>query len=142
MKAVTFCLLILMLASCSVKPEPLAYGKDACHACKMTLVDNKFGAEIITKKGKIYKFDDINCLVGFYNSGFVPTTEVHSILVVDYAHVGLMMDATSAVYVQSNSLRSPMGSEIAAFGQSKDAEGKRETLNGKILSWSDVLHAF
>jgi copper chaperone NosL len=36
------------LAACTVEPEPLRFGKDGCHACKMTLMDSKFGAEIVT----------------------------------------------------------------------------------------------
>ena len=60
----------LFLISCSTEPEPLVYGTDICHNCKMTLMDNKFGAELVTKKGKVYKFDDMNCFLNFYNSGY------------------------------------------------------------------------
>jgi copper chaperone NosL len=35
----------LVVTSCSVEAERINYGKDACHHCKMTLMDNKFGAE-------------------------------------------------------------------------------------------------
>ncbi|HEX8060184.1 MAG TPA: nitrous oxide reductase accessory protein NosL [Cyclobacteriaceae bacterium] len=142
MKAVVFCVLMLSVISCSVKPEPLAYGKDACYACKMTLVDNRFGAEIITNKGKIYKFDDVNCMVGFYKSGDVASIDVHSILVVNYSQSDNMVDATRALYVQSNDVRSPMGSEVAAFAQRKQAEDQNETWKGKVLNWNEVLLAF
>ena len=32
-------------------------------------MDPKFGGEVITKKGKIYKFDDLHCMVSFLKSG-------------------------------------------------------------------------
>ncbi|HRI80568.1 MAG TPA: nitrous oxide reductase, partial [Cyclobacteriaceae bacterium] len=66
---VIFVVLFLFMAACSTEPEPLQYGKDTCHTCKMTLMDNKFGAEIVTDKGKIYKFDDMSCFLNYYNSG-------------------------------------------------------------------------
>ena len=44
---------ILFLSSCSAKPEPFNYGKDICADCSMTIMDPKFGAQIITDKGKI-----------------------------------------------------------------------------------------
>ncbi len=31
----------------------------------MLITDNKYGAELITTKGKIYKFDSMECLVEF-----------------------------------------------------------------------------
>ena len=40
--------------------------KTPAYTCKMTLVDKKFGAEVVTKKGKVYKFDDLNCMIKFY----------------------------------------------------------------------------
>ena len=39
--------------SCATGPEPIRFGKDNCHSCKMTLTDKRFGAEIVTKKGKV-----------------------------------------------------------------------------------------
>ena len=29
----------------------------------MKIADGKFGAELITTKGRIYKFDDIHCMI-------------------------------------------------------------------------------
>ena len=65
MKATIILLIGLAMLGCSAKPEPLVFGKDACYTCKMTLVDSKYGAELVTQKGKIYKFDDLNCMLNF-----------------------------------------------------------------------------
>jgi copper chaperone NosL len=84
MKAKTLtCLVAISLLSCEIKPEPLIMGKDACHTCKMILMDERFGAEIVTKKGKIYKFDDLNCMIGFINSGSVSEENIEQLLVVE-----------------------------------------------------------
>jgi copper chaperone NosL len=139
MRLTVYCFLLLVLASCSVKPEPLNYGKDACHACKMTLVDKRFGGEILTKKGKIYKFDDVNCLVGFYKSGFEPTNNVLSILFVDFQNENTLIDATTSNFLVSDNLRTPMGSGIAVFSNSGRQPSEPE---GKVEMWDEILKRF
>jgi len=54
MKVLFIIFLLGLTYGCTVEPEPLVYGADICHTCKMTLMDPKFGAEIITKNGKPY----------------------------------------------------------------------------------------
>src|SRR6185436_10723719 len=99
MKAnILICLFAISLLSCNVKPEPLTMGKDACYTCKMTLMDNKFGAEIVTKKGKIYKFDDLNCMINFNNSGYEPKENIEQRLVVDFTQTDKLIDATKTYY--------------------------------------------
>ncbi|MGB5288980.1 MAG: hypothetical protein WBN42_10875, partial [Ignavibacteriaceae bacterium] len=51
--------LLFLLASCGSKPEPINYGKDECEFCRMQISDNRYGAELVTDKGKVYKFDSI-----------------------------------------------------------------------------------
>lgn len=58
-------ILAMFLSSCSTKPEPFNYGKDNCYFCKMGIVDPKYGGEVITKKGKVFKFDDLICMARF-----------------------------------------------------------------------------
>ncbi|HSN59587.1 MAG TPA: hypothetical protein VLR49_01530, partial [Ferruginibacter sp.] len=45
-------LLTVTLSSCSTDPQPLRIGQDNCDFCKMTISDKRFGAEVVTKKGK------------------------------------------------------------------------------------------
>jgi len=139
--------LILLLCatvqmSCSVKPEPLQFGEDGCYACKMTLMDNKFGAEIVTKKGKVYKFDDINCMINFYNSGDEPQANMAMRLIVDFAHPEKLIDAQQAHYVKSDNIRTPMASSIAAFESLQDLEQYNKEWNGILLSWGEVVTQF
>jgi copper chaperone NosL len=107
--------LALLLSACSTEPDPLIYGKDQCHSCKMTLMDQKFGAELVTNKGKVYKFDDINCLFNFYNEGSVNKNDFRFKLVVDFSQPEKLIDAEKAVYLKSGEIKSPMASQFAAF---------------------------
>jgi copper chaperone NosL len=131
--------MVFVVASCDTGPQPLVYGKDACHTCKMTLVDNRFGAELITSKGKVFKFDDVNCLVRFYKSGEV---DAQSILITDYSKPGELIDATLATYVMSDDVRSPMASNAAVFANKEEAEKFNVTLKGKLMTWNDILTEF
>ena len=58
-------LFVLSLFSCNSEPEPINYGKDECEHCRMMISDNKYGAEILNAKGKVYKFDSIECQIEF-----------------------------------------------------------------------------
>jgi copper chaperone NosL len=139
---VAIILLCLSLTACKVEPEPLQFGKDGCHSCKMTLMDSKFGAEIVTSKGKIYKFDDVNCMLNFYNSGQVATEEMKDILIVDFSKPEKLIDARNAWYVKSESIKSPMASSIAAFESTKDLTTLNAQWNGIQLSWGELQTQF
>ncbi len=132
----------IVISACTVEPEPLVYGQDACYTCKMTLMDKKFGAEIVTKKGKIYKFDDVSCMLDFHNSGDELEENMAYRLVVDYAKPETFIDATNSYYVKSDSIRSPMASGIAAFGDDKEFTKVRKKYNGILMSWGEVVTQF
>ncbi|HLT80218.1 MAG TPA: nitrous oxide reductase accessory protein NosL [Cyclobacteriaceae bacterium] len=131
-----------LLYSCSVKPEPLNYGVDACHTCKMTLVDTKFGGEVVTTKGKIFTFDDMNCMVNFLNSGEVNERDVAFKLVVDYATPEKLIPAGDAFYVKSEQIRSPMASEVAAFETRDIMQQHLREWKGIYLTWGELVTEF
>jgi copper chaperone NosL len=132
----------LALTSCTVEPEPIRYGEDACHHCKMTLMDKKFGAELVTQKGKIYKFDDVNCMLSFYNSGEVAPHEFSHKLVVDFTKPATLIDADKAFYLKSPMIKSPMLSEVAAFENEQDMKATKDELNGIYLVWGELVTQF
>ncbi len=142
MKYVSPCVGLIMICmsvlSCSTGPEPLHYGTDICTFCKMTLVDNKFGAELVTKKGKVYKFDDLNCFVNYYNSGYEPVEDFQHRLVIDYSNPGELLNATDGFYVKSPGIRTPMDSQIAAFGTKSSMDTFMKQWKGIYLSWGEV----
>lgn len=130
--------MIWLLSSCGTKKaEPIALNKDACTYCKMSISDGKFGAEIITKKGRVYKFDDIVCMNGYLNEN--DTKEVQSFFIADYAKDNHLIDASTAVFVQHESFKSPMGGNIAAFESKTEAEKIATVHKTTTLNW-DILN--
>jgi copper chaperone NosL len=133
-------LLAFVFLACSIEPEPLTYGKDQCHSCKMTLMDQKFGGELVTTKGKVYKFDDINCLFNFYNDGSVNKKDFRFKLVVDFSQPEKLIDAEKAVYLKSAEIKSPMASQVAAF-ETVQAKLAAEW-NATEYAWAELQHQF
>ena len=133
-------LLALAFWACSIEPEPLIYGKDQCHSCKMTLMDRKFGAELVTTKGKVYKFDDINCLFNFYNEGSVNKDDFRFKLVVDFSRPEKLIDAEKAVYLKSGKIKSPMASQVAAFETTQT--NLAAEWNATEYEWAELQHKF
>lgn len=142
MKILITAFLFLGFMSCTVEPESLQYGEDACYTCKMTLVDKKFGAELVTKKGKVYKFDDINCMLDFYNSGSVAEEEFSYRLVVDFAQPGTLIEAGDAFYLKSPEINTPMASQIAAFEKKEKMDELKKQWNGIYLVWGELVTQF
>lgn len=133
-----FIVLFVVLCSCKVEPEALRYGTDACHTCKMTLMDKKFGAELVTAKGKVYKFDDLNCMVSFIDSDYLSDETIGHTLVIDYSQPGKLIPAHGAFYLKSDDIRSPMASGIAAFEIREALEKYMTGWNGVELGWNEI----
>ncbi len=129
--------LTLILFACSPKPEPINYGKDACDYCRMSIVDKKFGGEIVLKTGKVYKFDDIGCMINFFWESDLSEKDVYMFLVVDY-YTGKLIDATKAFYIQSDNIHSPMAYDIVAFEKPENAERFIKKNGGGLMNWAQV----
>lgn len=131
-------IIALLLAACSVSPEPIRYGVDACYHCKMTMVDDKFGAEVVTQKGKVYKFDDSNCLTAFLQQSNIKTENIAHFLIIDWHSPGTLIDARQAFYVRADQLNSPMAGNVAAFATREQADHYREQWQGTALDWNTL----
>jgi len=127
--------LSLIFTSCSSKPEPFAYGKDLCDDCRMTIMDPHFGAEIVTTKGKVFKFDDVHCLAAFLKDGKVKESDVKQTLFIDYNNPNNFIDAATAHLVVSPQLKSPMNGNAAAFATKDVADKKGAELAGQTTDW-------
>lgn len=130
--------LMLSLGACNNGPKPIAIGVDGCHSCKMTIMDNRYGTEIVSKKGKVYKFDDVTCAVDFLKSNEGAMHEA-KIYMVDFAGTHALINVTECLLFKSGELKSPMGGNVAAFSQKEEFASTMSKLGGTQLAWEDLL---
>lgn len=130
--------LLLSTMGCSNGPAPIEYGKDNCAECEMTITDKRFGAECITGKGKVLRFDSIECLVLFVKKNPKATEGNPEYYVTDFMNPGTLINSTEAFYTHDENIKSPMGENLAAF--SKQIDGKR-ILGEKagFYTWTSVM---
>lgn len=125
--------------ACGVSgPKPINYGKDQCAHCKMTVSDARFGCQLITKKGRAYHFDDVQCMVAFVKAGTVTTDDVAGYYLPDYSNGNKLLSAEGLLLLKSESLKSPMRGDVAAFANEQDLEQARDVHGGETLTWEDL----
>jgi copper chaperone NosL len=131
-------LITLFISSCGTEPEPIQIGKDNCHFCKMTISDNRFGGEIVSKKTRTYKFDDARCVLGFIRSNTINKEDIAGIYFVDFANGHAFVKAENAYFLQSPELRSPMNGNIAAFTYEDSLNAALPKFYGNKISWEEM----
>jgi copper chaperone NosL len=128
----------LPLSSCTKKPQPIAYGKDGCSFCKMTIMDNRFACEIISKTGKAYKFDDLQCMHQAIKSGLVEQEQVYGEYVTTFTADHQFVDANKSFMLASKDLNSPMGGNIATFANEDSFKHYLKEMNGTATTWKEI----
>ncbi len=136
----TIIIAMLLIAGCNPKAEKIALGKDNCAECKMTIMDPKFGAEIVTKKGKVYKFDDTHCIAAFLERREVELSNIFHVFFVNFNGPHELVDVDAAEFVVSSQLKSPMGG-AAAFKNITEANKKSAEIEGsKVTNWATLYN--
>lgn len=129
---------VMLLLSCSNEPQPINYNKDECAHCMMIITDPKFGSELVTDKGKIYKFDSIECLADYVSVDRGFTAE--SLWISDYANPNTLTDAQTAFYIVSPQIESPMSMNIGGFKNEVDMKKVFAETKGQKMNWKDVVN--
>ena len=130
----------IFLIGCQASPQPINYGTDGCHFCKMTIVDKTHAAEIVTKKGKVYKFDATECMIN--SSKDFNIAEIKLYLSNNYNKPEDLIDATQATFLISKNVPSPMGAYLSAFESRAEAESVKSQKTGDLFTWEELLKQF
>ena len=139
-----FVAIVLLLTACSGQPaQPKApeihYGEDMCGDCGMIINDARFAASYSANEGegayKTYIFDDIGDMLHHMQENL--TLIGVGWWVHDYDSQE-WIDATTAYYVTSDEIKTPMGHGIAAFSTQAAAEKMASELNGQVYDWDKI----
>ncbi len=133
-------LILLVSTGCSTEPQAINYGKDVCEHCKMVIADEKYGAEIVTKKGKVFKFDSAECLMDLITEeGQKIDTTGAQILVINFAKPATFIDAKTAFFLKDINYQSPMGGNIVPFDNEMLADNNQVSPDAKILNFNEAV---
>jgi len=147
MKAYTgtkFLVIIFLVCffGCSPTSKKIQFGTDQCAHCKMTISDSKFGAELVTDKGKIYMFDSIECMIAFFTKSEQEVAHSFKYFwTIDYSNQGELLDAKNALYLKDDNFNSPMGMNVASFKDISSMQKfkKKESFQLKYLEVIDIV---
>jgi copper chaperone NosL len=106
----------------------------------MGIVDPGFGGEIITKKGKLYKFDDIICMVRFLKNEGVKEKDIDEKVVINFEKENDFLVVSKTIFRISPELRSPMGSNAAAYSSQQAAEKAMAGKDGQLMNWDELYN--
>lgn len=143
MKTYLFILLISsLLIACSTSPQPIEYGHVGCEFCKMTVVDQRYAAQLVTTKGKSFVFDAAECMINYTRAEENKRHKYNQILVTNYLSPTHLIDAKTAYYLRSEQLPSPMGEYITALENTEAAESLQKKYGGMIYDWAVLSNTF
>ena len=129
---------ILCISCTSYGPAEIHYGQDPCDYCKMTIADKSFGSELVTSKGKVFKFDSIECLAAYDQVKSDEKASLTSMWVTDFNHPGQFVRVDSATIILSEQQNSPMGVGLVAFSSNSQANSFVHEKGGRIVNWPET----
>ena len=135
-KYLFFVIALLLVACGSNGPEEIKLNSDHCDFCKMTISNGKFGAELITQKGRVYKFDDLLCMISYSKAN--TAVPYKSLYVGDYTKENKLIPAEKCLYIKGGTIKSPMGGNFAAFTSNKEQNEFQQKYNAVPMTWSEV----
>ncbi len=138
-----YCLLTLifglLLAACQPENRPVRIGEECAH-CRMQITAPQYAAELVTKKGRQYVFDDLSCLVRFLNEEPAIAGQAAQLLAADYRQPTRWVPVTEAAFVRSAQLRTPMNGQTVALATDTAAQTLSQQLRpaGTPLTWPQL----
>jgi len=118
-------------------PRPLAEGADICDHCHMTMVERRFGGELVSITGKVTPFDDVGCLA--MAAIEMDSSRIHSLWVSDFLEPDSLTAVDRMVFLRTDSVRTPMSYGIVAVRPGPRADSLAAALGATRLAWSDVV---
>jgi len=121
------------------QPRPINTSQDICAYCKMGISDLRFAGELITGKGKVYKFDAIECLAAYYQE--LKSSEQNNVKlwVHDFLKPQKWLSAKSAIFMRSDQIHSPMSLNLLAVASDSEMTQVQQQFGAKRISWKDLM---
>ena len=136
LKTVLLVTIFFVMNACSKSPKKIDYGNDGCHFFKMTIVDKIHGSELLTDKGKVFKFDATECMLNYIEEN--KNLRIGSLLTNYYEFPAEFVTVQEATFLISEKLPSPMGANLTAFKSNAIAEEILTEKGGQLFTWETL----
>lgn len=123
---------ITVAVSCQSGPQDIKLGTDQCDHCKMTITEQKFAAELVTEKGRVYKFDDVQCMKEYAKDNADKSQNAKT-YGVDFTS-GKFVDLSSSTLIQGGKIESPMGGNYRVYSDKAAAQKAAAELGAKLVN--------
>lgn len=132
----TFNITLVLTACISKQPQNVRLHTDECEYCKMVISDPQFVSQMVSDKGKSYKFDSVECMAAFaVQNG--DKTDQSAFYVSNYQNPDEWIPLEEAEIYQSEEVRSPMGLSLIAIKKEEDIQTVLGDAEQK--SWSETM---
>ncbi|WP_050613850.1 nitrous oxide reductase accessory protein NosL [Bacillus testis] len=143
-KRISILALMLFLSACgkgpSFEPEKINPEVDICEICNMSISEENYATQLISKDGDVYKFDDIGCMYEFVEKDKrIADKDIAKQYVRDMEN-GKWLESKDAYYAYHSDFWTPMAYGVVSFENEEKAkryiekQGKGEVFNFEQLS--------
>jgi copper chaperone NosL len=102
----------------------------------MGVVSQNYHSQVLTKKGRRYHFDSIECMFSFWNSNI---DKIDKVWVKDYLHPKDWIEVQNAKFLRADKLSSPMAANLSSYKSEKEAEDNRVLYGGVLMTQEQVM---
>jgi len=99
----------------------------------MTISNPKFGAELITDKGRVLKYDAAECMVNQLNK---EGTKFQKLYAVPFDAPKKLVNVDQLRFLISPDFRSPMGANLTAYSDINNLDGR---YHEQLIDWNQLL---
>ena len=141
-------ILLFLFTACAqgtteLKPPEIRYGEDVCADCNMIISDPRFATayayELSPGRYQSALFDDLGDMLIYADKN--PTHKVVAWYVHDY-ETKEWTDATTASYLVSGRVETPMASGIVSFASRDRAEAMAYALGTEVIDWNTLQEKY
>jgi copper chaperone NosL len=130
----------MLLAGCrddnrGNEPPRITYGRDTCDRCGMIISDERFASGLVAPNGDQMIFDDLGEMILIVREEGLGDRRawVHDFDTLEW------VDATTAYYVSTDTLITPMAMGLLSFATREAADAYAGSQGAQVMDWSMLL---
>jgi copper chaperone NosL len=105
-----------------------------CSSCRMAISQKQFAAQLFDAEENVYKFDDVACMLRFLKQREMKPVAV---FVADY-ETREWMKGSSALFVRTDRVQTPMGGGLLAFADAVRADAAAGAFGTPVLRPGEI----